>query len=264
MSDDIRTRAIDRRRALHRYPEPAWREFYTTSRLVDYVEEIGVDEVVVGEDAMVSEKRLGVPDSDVLDEWRERARNAGAREDVLEATAGGHTGLLAVLERGPGPVVGLRVDIDALPFAESEGSDHAPVAEGFRAEHDDAMHACGHDAHMSMGLGVLEAIKASDFSGTFKLFFQPSEEILGGGGAMASTGTSTTSTDCSRCISGWVRRRERSSPAWTNSSRSDSRRRRSGANPPTPAWRHRTAGTPCKRWRRRSRTSTGSPVTRTI
>ncbi len=186
-TDRSTSRAVERRRTLHRYPEPAWREFYTTSRLVDYVEEIGVDEVVVGEDAMVSEKRLGVPVSDVLDEWRERARNAGAREDVLEATAGGHTGLLAVLERGPGPVVGLRVDIDALPFAESEGSDHAPAAEGFRAEHDDAMHACGHDAHMSMGLGVLEAIKASDFSGTFKLFFQPSEELLGGGGAMAAT-----------------------------------------------------------------------------
>ena len=187
MNDESRARAIERRRTLHEYPEPAWREFNTTSQLVEYVEEIGVDELIVGRDALESEKRLGVPDSDVLEEWASRARTEGAREDVLEATEGGHTGLIAVLECGPGPVIGLRADIDALPFAESDDPEHAPAAEGFRARHDDAMHACGHDAHMSMALGVLEAVKESDFSGTFKLFFQPSEEILGGGDAMAST-----------------------------------------------------------------------------
>ena len=186
-TDESIRRAVERRRTLHRYPEPAWCEFYTTSQLVEYVESIGVDELVVGREALQSEKRLGVPTPDVLEAWAVRAKERGARADVLEATDGGHTGLIAILERGPGPVIGLRVDIDALPFTESEDSAHAPVADGFRAEHDDAMHACGHDAHMSMGLGVLEAIKESDFSGTFKLFFQPSEEILGGGDAMAST-----------------------------------------------------------------------------
>lgn len=50
------------------------------------------------------------------------------------------------------------------------------------------MHACGHDAHATIGLGVLEAIKESDFSGTFKLFFQPAEEIIGGGKPMADSG----------------------------------------------------------------------------
>ena len=46
----------------------------------------------------------------------------------------------------------------------------------------------GHDAHMTMGIGVLEAIEASDFSGTLKLFFQPAEEVVGGGRPMAESG----------------------------------------------------------------------------
>jgi aminobenzoyl-glutamate utilization protein A len=50
------------------------------------------------------------------------------------------------------------------------------------------MHACGHDAHATIGLGVLESIKASDFSGTLKLFFQPAEEVIGGGKPMAESG----------------------------------------------------------------------------
>jgi aminobenzoyl-glutamate utilization protein A len=49
------------------------------------------------------------------------------------------------------------------------------------------MHACGHDAHASIGLGVLQTILESDFSGTLKLFFQPAEEGLRGGKALAQS-----------------------------------------------------------------------------
>ena len=49
------------------------------------------------------------------------------------------------------------------------------------------MHACGHDAHMAIGLGVLEAVKASDFEGRFTVLFQPAEEIGGGGKPMAES-----------------------------------------------------------------------------
>ena len=152
------------RRDLHRHPEPAWLEFLTTSRIVDECERIGVDELYVGRNALDSDARMRVPDDAKIESWFERARAAGAREDVLEATAGGHTGAVAVLRRGEGPVVALRVDIDALPRVEAETDDHPPAREGFRSE-TGAMHACGHDAHAAIGIGVLERIAASDFSG---------------------------------------------------------------------------------------------------
>jgi aminobenzoyl-glutamate utilization protein A len=50
------------------------------------------------------------------------------------------------------------------------------------------MHACGHDAHAAIGLGVLESIADSDFRGTLKVLFQPAEEVVGGGKAMAESG----------------------------------------------------------------------------
>jgi aminobenzoyl-glutamate utilization protein A len=188
MSLTERDDLVELRRDLHRHPEPAWREFYTTSRIVDELERIGVDEVHVGREVLADGERMSVPDDGTLAEWLEQARAAGARGDVLEATEGGYTGAVAVLERGDGPTVGLRVDIDALPRRESADPEHAPAAEGFRSEHEGAMHACGHDAHATIGLGVLERVAESDFRGTFKVFFQPSEEVVGGGKAVAESG----------------------------------------------------------------------------
>ncbi|WP_181684854.1 amidohydrolase [Halorhabdus salina] len=176
------------RRDLHRHPEPAWREFYTTARILEEIERIGVDDVFVGRDALDLDARTGVPDDDELAHWRARAREAGVDDATLEQLDGGATGTIAVLERGEGPTVALRVDIDALPRTESTDPDHEPVAEGFRPDHDDAMHACGHDAHATIGVGVLEAIADSDFEGTLKVIFQPAEEVIGGGRAIAESG----------------------------------------------------------------------------
>ncbi|MEM4780603.1 MAG: amidohydrolase [Halalkalicoccus sp.] len=186
MSSEIDERLIERRRRFHRCPEPAWREFYTTSLLVEALDGIGgVDELAVGREAMRSAGRMAVPSDAELSEWVERARNRGAREDVLSACEGGHTGCVAVLERGEGPSIGLRVDIDGLFVAESSAGDHRPAREGFRSEHEGLMHACGHDAHMAIGLGVIEAVKESEFEGTLTVFFQPAEEEAGGGRPMA-------------------------------------------------------------------------------
>lgn len=182
-------RLVALRRELHRYPEPSWCEFYTTCRLVEEIESIGVDELHVGPDALAGEYRQAVPDDEVLDEWYRRARDAGADEAVLERLEGGYTGAVAVLERGDGPTIALRVDIDALPQPESESPEHAPTAEGFRSENEGTMHACGHDAHMTYGIGVLETIAESEtFSGTLKVLFQPAEEVVGGGKPMAESG----------------------------------------------------------------------------
>ncbi|SEH12044.1 aminobenzoyl-glutamate utilization protein A [Natronorubrum sediminis] len=201
MSSDL----ISLRRDLHRRPEPAWREFYTTARIAAELESrVDLDELYVGSDAIASEHRLAVPDDLELAEWYEQARATGVDETTLESLEGGQTGLVAVLERGEGPTVGLRVDIDGLPRPESDDPAHVPAAEGFRSEHEGAMHACGHDAHAAIGVGVLEAIAESgegldesrssseqgsdvDFSGTLKVFFQPAEEVVGGGKSMAKS-----------------------------------------------------------------------------
>ena len=178
---------LDLRRDLHRHPEPAWREFYTTARLVDVLEPRPLDELHVGPEVLASDRR-GVPDDAELDEWARRAVDAGARADVVDRLSGGYTGLVAVLRHGPGPTVGLRVDIDALPITESDEPSHRPAAEGFRSVNEGFMHACGHDAHATIGVGVLDAVAASDFEGTLKVFFQPSEETVAGGEPMAEGG----------------------------------------------------------------------------
>jgi aminobenzoyl-glutamate utilization protein A len=178
---------IDLRRDLHRHPEPAWREFYTTARIVDELENRDLDAVYVGREVL-GDDRVGVPDDADLDTWRERARAAGARGDILERLDGGYTGAVAVVKRGEGPTVGLRVDIDALPIEESETDGHQPAAAGFRSENEGYMHACGHDAHTAIGIGVLDSILDSDFAGTLKVFFQPGEERIVGGKPMAESG----------------------------------------------------------------------------
>jgi len=117
MTHDIDPVAV--RQRLHRHPEPFWREFHTTSIIVEELERVGVDEVHVGRAALAADERLGVPDEATLEKWQERAERAGAREDVLEATAGGATGVVARVDRGDGPTVGLRVDIDGLAQTEA-------------------------------------------------------------------------------------------------------------------------------------------------
>ena len=176
------------RRDLHRHPEPAWCEFYTTARIVEALRERNLTDLYIGPDALATNDRLNVPDDDELAEWERRARDAGADPEIVDQLSGGYTGCVAVVERGDGPVIGLRVDIDALPVPESEESDHVPASEGFRSEHEGYMHACGHDVHATIGLGVLDAVLDADFEGTLKVFFQPGEEQVAGGKPMAESG----------------------------------------------------------------------------
>lgn len=183
-------RLVTLRRDLHRHPEPAWREFYTTARIVEELETIGVDEIHVGEEvyAAFEGERVAVPSAEELETWRSRAREAGADPELLERMGDGYTGAVAVLQMGDGPTIGLRTDIDGLERSESNAADHFPATEGFRSEVDRMMHACGHDAHATFGVGTLAAIKASDFTGTLKVFFQPGEEKGAGGEPMARGG----------------------------------------------------------------------------
>ncbi|MGM0606665.1 MAG: amidohydrolase [Halobacteriota archaeon] len=176
------------RRDLHRHPEPAWCEFYTTATLVDELQARDLDGLYYGSDIHATDARMNLPDDETLATWRDRALEAGADPDVVASLGDGFTGAIAVIETGSGPTVGLRVDIDALPIPESEASEHAPAAGGFRSENEGYMHACGHDAHATIGLGVLDAVAQSDFEGTLKVIFQPGEEQIVGGKPIAESG----------------------------------------------------------------------------
>ena len=176
------------RRDLHQQPEPAWCEFYTTSRLLEELEQREIDDLLSGPAIHAPDSRRNVPDDTTLTEWRQRAREAGASEDALATSGDGFTGAVAVVERGDGPTIALRVDIDALPITEADSDDHYPTAAGFRSTNEGYMHACGHDAHATIGLGVLDRILDSDFAGTFKLLFQPAEETISGGKSIADSG----------------------------------------------------------------------------
>lgn len=96
----------------------------------------------------------------------------------------GQTGVVGILEGSqPGPTVMLRFDMDALPIQELSQSGYASKITGI-------MHACGHDGHVSMGLGLAKILSKyqSELAGTVKLVFQPAEEGLGGAFAMIADG----------------------------------------------------------------------------
>ena len=84
---------------------------------------------------------------------------------------------------GAGPSIGLRVDMDALPIEERTGLPFASRQQGL-------MHACGHDIHTTVGIGVAHVMSplARRLPGTLRLLFQPAEEIAQGASWMVKAG----------------------------------------------------------------------------
>ena len=99
--------------------------------------------------------------------------------DKVETGIAG-TGVVGTLIGGkPGPVVALRADMDALPVVETTGLSFASTKKGmFQGKEVGIMHACGHDAHVAMLMGVAEVLASvrEDLPGTVKFIFQPAEE----------------------------------------------------------------------------------------
>lgn len=94
------------------------------------------------------------------------------------------TGVVGLLEgKQPGPVVMARFDMDALSITEENETDYASQNPG-------VMHACGHDGHMAIGLGVatLMAQRRDEMRGTLKIVFQPGEEGMNGAEVMVREG----------------------------------------------------------------------------
>ena len=113
--------------------------------------------------------------------------------DVTEPV--GKTGLVAVMKNGPGPVLLIRADMDALPVKEQTG---LPFASKVRATtidgvESDVMHACGHDTHITTWLGTARRLAAmkDQWSGTVVMILQPGEEVGLGAKAMLDDGLYT-------------------------------------------------------------------------
>lgn len=177
------------RRDLHAHAESGWTEFRTASMLVKELKAMGWS-VEFGRAVINPGFMAGLPKPEELDRQLERAIAQGADPEIARQMAGGFTGIVATLRLGEGPVVGLRFDIDALESTETTDPAHRPVAEGFASKNAGAMHACGHDAHASVGLGVARALMAvkDQLKGTIKLIFQPAEEGVRGARAMVEAG----------------------------------------------------------------------------
>lgn len=128
------------RRDLHQHPELSNREFRTAKLVAEHLTGLGL------------EVRTGVA----------------------------HTGVVAVLRGGrPGPVVALRADMDALPVTEQVDLPFRSVARAeYNGQEVGVMHACGHDNHVAILMGVAEVLAGMrrDLPGTVKFIFQPAEE----------------------------------------------------------------------------------------
>ena len=182
---------IATRRSIHQRPETGWLEMRTSAIIAQRLAALGY-EVLTGSQVVRQDARMGVPDEETL---RRHAEAVLMQEEVpvdflTEEMKRGLTGVIGILRCGEGPVVALRFDIDALGMQERADEGHRPVREGFASRNPGMMHACGHDAHVAIGLGVAKVLMAMKerLHGTLKLIFQPAEEGARGAKALTAAG----------------------------------------------------------------------------
>ncbi|KKX54280.1 amidohydrolase [Brevibacillus borstelensis] len=179
---------VSLRRDFHMHPEVGFTEFRTASKVVEILASLGFD-VIYGADAMEGDSRRGLPSADVLEAAYERALRDGANPQIVEKMRGGYTAVIGVKKgKQEGPAVAFRFDMDALPVLESTDADHIPQAKAFRSRYEGNMHACAHDGHTTIGLGLAEKLADGNFSGTVKLIFQPAEEGVRGAYSIVQKG----------------------------------------------------------------------------
>jgi aminobenzoyl-glutamate utilization protein A len=174
---------VDFRRSLHREPELGFTEYRTASRIAARLHELGYA-LRVGRQAMVEASMLGRPPASQIEARLDRLQGDATVARWRERMPEGMTAVVGEIRRGPGPVVALRFDMDALPIAEADDATHLPAREGFRSQNPGVHHACGHDGHAAIGIGLAEWLVRDEarWRGTVRLLFQPAEE--GGRGAL--------------------------------------------------------------------------------
>lgn len=140
LTAQVESKVIAWRRDLHQHPELSNREFRTSKVIEKHLKSLGL------------EVQTGIA----------------------------HTGVVAILKGGkPGPLIGLRADMDALPVTEVVDLPFASKAtDTYRGQKVGVMHACGHDTHVAMLMGVAEnLVKVKDsLAGDVMFIFQPAEE----------------------------------------------------------------------------------------
>ncbi|GAA3583262.1 p-aminobenzoyl-glutamate hydrolase subunit AbgA [Gibbsiella greigii] len=178
------------RRDFHRYAESGWFEFRTATLVAEQLDRLGY-RLQLGREVINADARMGLPSAEALLAQEQRAREQGALEKWLPYFSGGFAGIVATLETGrPGPTIAYRVDMDALDLDELLQPAHLPFREGFASCNSGMMHACGHDGHTAIGLGLAHVFKRleAQLSGTIKLIFQPAEEGTRGAKSMVEAG----------------------------------------------------------------------------
>lgn len=176
------------RREFHSYPETGWAEFVTTAKLIETLEAMG--HKVLTSDNVINSEFIRGRNKAIVEKSKAAAKEKGVSQAMLDRI-GDYTGCAVVYDTGrPGPVVALRFDIDCVNVQETGLEGHNPNQEGFSSTNPGYMHACGHDGHMAIGLGVAQWImeNADSLSGKVKLVFQPAEEGVRGARPMAESG----------------------------------------------------------------------------
>ncbi len=189
MTDEMAGELVAQRRDFHKYAEKGWFEMRTSSIIARKLADMGY-EVLVGDQVCKKDSRMGVPSEEELDAQYERAVAQGADPEFVKYTKGGMTGVIGILRCGEGPTVAMRFDIDALGVFEEKDPSHRPAKEGFASVNEGFMHACGHDGHATIGLGVAKVLMAirDSLHGTVKLIFQPAEEGVRGAKSIVDNG----------------------------------------------------------------------------
>lgn len=175
----IEEELIRLRRHFHKYAEPAWMEFLTTAKIIEELENYNLD-LYYGKEIYFN-KRMGLPEKSILESYKNSISisDIEKKEEILES----YTGLIAVLDtKKIGPNIGFRFDIDANELCESNSLGHLPNILNFSSKNSFAMHACGHDAHMSIGIELAKILASNvkKLKGKIIFIFQPAEEGVRG------------------------------------------------------------------------------------
>lgn len=189
-TNSIGSTLVNWRRELHQIPELGWCEYQTTSYIYEQLKSLSF-EIYCGREVLNSRGRMGLPSKETDKLFFSLAQKGNISSDLLKKMKGGYTGLIAQFDTGKeGKHMAFRFDIDGLEVLEDNREAHIPAKKKFRSLHEQTMHACGHDGHITVGLGLASFIAtfAERLTGRYTLIFQPAEEGVSGAKAIVEKG----------------------------------------------------------------------------